>query len=490
MQLRGVSARAAAAALLLAFAAHAASARAEVRLLGLEAASDGGGTRIELRADGATPASEPFRLAAPSRLVLDLPGVVNASGRQRLDVGGRDVLRVRIGQHAGFLRIVLDLAGESVAAPRIEHGPRSLSLAFGEARLPAVAAEPPVPAAAPTEPVPAARAAPEPSSAESEFIRIYGIELQAGAEQDRVLVFAERALEAELVTLDAGTVELRLAGAVLEPSAARRVKPDVGGAVSEVLAFRPLSKGAPEVRIQIERSAGVEPTLSRRGAILAVEFPLPDGARNAGITLAFVDTELAEVVREVAKATGASFLFDDRLRGGVTISVVERVTPREAVEILHAALLSKGFAAVPSPGGAWRILPTGETGTAAPLSDRALDPGARRTRDDAGAAAPCRGPGPGHEPRPARGRTIVAAPFGPTNSVILAGSERQLQRYVALVQALDDAEAEELAVVVLRHRDAAEIAGILGEAGRSWARRPGRGARPSRSGTTNAATAC
>ena len=297
MQLRGVSARAAAAALLLAFAAHAASARAEVRLLGLEAASDGGGTRIELRADGETPASEPFRLAAPSRLVLDLRGVVNASGRQRLDVGGRDVLRVRIGQHAGFLRIVLDLAGESVAAPLIEHGPRSLSLAFGEARLPAVAAEPPAPAAAPTEPVPAARAAPEPSSAESEFIRIYGIELQAGAEQDRVLVFAERALEAELVTLDAGTVELRLAGAVLEPSAARRVKPDVGGAVSEVLAFRPLSKGAPEVRIQIERSAGVEPTLSRRGAILAVEFPLPDGARNAGITLAFVDTELAEVVR-------------------------------------------------------------------------------------------------------------------------------------------------------------------------------------------------
>ena len=286
---------------------------------------------------------------------------------------------MRIGQHAGFLRIVLDLAGESVAAPRIEHGARGLALAFGEARLPAVAAEPPAPAAAPAETTTPARAA----STESEFIRIYGIELQAGAERDRVLVFAERALEAELVTLDAGTVELRLAGAVLEPSAARRVKPDVGGAVSEVLAFRPLSKGAPEVRIQIERSAGVEPTLSRRGAILAVEFPLPDGARNAGITLSFVDTELAEVVREVAKATGASFLFDDRLRGRVTISVVERVTPREAVEILHAALLSKGFAAVPSPGGAWRILPTGETGTAAPLTRPRARRGARRARDDA-----------------------------------------------------------------------------------------------------------
>jgi general secretion pathway protein D len=472
MQLRRVSARAAAAALFLACAAHAAGARAGVRLLGLEAASDAGGTRIELRADGALPAREPFRLAAPSRLVLDLPGVANATGRQRLEVGAGDVLRVRIGQHAGFLRIVLDLAGDAVEAPRIEHGARGLALAFGDARLPAVAAEPPAPAApAPATPAPVVEPAPAPS--EPGFVRVYGIELQAGAERDRVLVFAERALEAELVTLDAGTVELRLVGAVLEPSAARRVKPDVGGAVSEVLAFRPLSKGPPEVRIQIERSAGAEPTLSRRGAILAVEFPLPEGARNAGITLSFVDTELAEVVREVAKATGASFLFDDRLRGRVTISVVERVTPREALEILHAALLAKGFAAVPSPGGAWRILPTGEAGTAAPLAGRAPD--AERVAPVTTLVrlhnASAKDLVPSLEQF--AGGSVLAVPFEPTNRVILAGSERQLQRYVVLVQALDDAEAVELAVITLRHRDAAEIAGILADAAPKLGAPPG-----------------
>jgi general secretion pathway protein D len=454
----GVSARAAAAVALLVCAVVAASAQAEIRLLGIEAASDAGGARIVLATDGAPPVTEPFPLASPSRLVLDLPGVANATGKQRFDIGSRGVLRVRVGQHAGFLRIVLDLAPGADAAYRVERSASGVVLALGDARLPAVGAEPPPATAEP----PRATAEAEPAPAH-DFVRVYGVELQAGAERDRVLVFAERPLEAELVTLDAGTVELRLVGATLEPSAARRIKPDVGGAVSEVVTFAPLSKGAPEVRIQIERSAGVEPTLSRRGAILAVEFPLPAGARDVGITLSFVDAELSDVVREVGKATGASFLFDDRLRGRVTISVVNRVTPAEAVEILHAALLSKGFAAVPSPGGAWRILPAGDASTASPF---------RPGEPDSERVAPITTLVQLHSASAKdlvatlerfAGGEILAAPYEPTNSVILSGSEARLQRYLALVQALDAAEAEELVVVVLRHRDAEDIAGILRE---------------------------
>jgi general secretion pathway protein D len=458
MQLGGrVSARAA----LCALVWCAASARAEVRLLRIDTARDASGTRIELRTDGATPTTQPFRLSAPSRLVLDLPGVVNGTGQERFEVGGSDVLRVRLGRHDGFLRLVLDLAPGSSGAPRIERFATSLALAFGDARLPAVGAEPPpAPAAAPLE-KPAAPAAETPPSAASQWVRIYGVELQAGSEHDRVLVFAEHALEAELVTLDADTVELRLPGATLEPSAARRIEPDVGGAVSEVVAFAPLSKGAPEVRIQIQRSPGVEPTLSSRGAILAVEFPVPEGARNTGITLSFVDTELAEVVRDVAKATGASFVFDDRLQGRVTVSVVSRVTPAEAIQILHAALLSKGFAAVPSPGGFWRILPAGDASGSSPFlttppDERRVAPITTLVQLHSASARDLVA-----NLERFSGGELIAAAYEPTNSVILAGSEGSVQRYLALVRALDDAEAEELVVVALRHRDAGELAEIL-----------------------------
>jgi hypothetical protein len=213
---------------------------------------------------------------------------------------------------------------------------------------------------------PSPRAAPAAVAAGAP-VRIYGIELQAAAERDRVLVFAEHALTGELVVIDEDSVELRLPGATLEASATRRIRPEVGGPVSEVLAFEPVTEGAPEVRVRIQRGAGPAPALSRRGAILAVEFPLAAGGRSSGLTLSFIDTELPEVVRGIAESTGTSFLFDERLKGRVTLSVVNRVSPAEAIEILHAALLGQGFAAVPSPGGAWRILPAGEGKAAAPI---------------------------------------------------------------------------------------------------------------------------
>jgi general secretion pathway protein D len=451
-----VSARAAA--WLLAFAAGAAGARAEPRLLAVEAAGGAAGTRVVLRADAALPEVEPLRLAAPSRLVLDLPGVANATGRQAFEVGGPDVARVRLGRHPGFLRVVLDLASEATPAPRLERSADGVALAFGEASLPPVGAEPPPPAAPP-----AAAAAPAEESPAPDFARIYGVELQAGAEHDRVLVFAERAIEAELVELDADTVELQLVGALLEASAARRIEPDVGGAVSEVVAYQPLSKAAPRVHVRIERSPGVAPQLSRRGAILAIEFPLPEGARETGLTLSFADAELAEVVREIGKATGASFIFDDRLVGRVSITVTERVTSGEAIEILHAALISKGFVAVPSPGGALRILPAPEAAGAAPLRDGAVDGGRAapvttlvRLRHSAAKDVVA-------TLAPFTGQSFVVAPVEATNGVVLAGSERQLQRYLTLVQALDDAETVELAIVTLRHRDAAEVAAVLSE---------------------------
>jgi general secretion pathway protein D len=458
----GVSAQRAA--LLFSFVALATSARAEPRLLAVEATSGAAGTRIELRTDAAPTAAEPFRLAAPRRLVLDLPGFANATGRQAFEVGGPDVARVRLGQHAGFLRVVLDLASDATTAARVERSDAGVAFAFGEASLPPVAAEPPPPAPA-EAPAPAA-AAPAPALEEEpapDFVRVYGVELQAGAERDRVLVFAERSLEGTLVEIDADTVELQLVGALLQPSAARRIEPDVGGAVSEVVAYQPLSKAAPRVHVRIERSPGVAATLSQRGAILAVELPLPEGMRDTGLTLSFVDAELAEVVREIGKATGASFLFDERLVGRVTISVAERVTAREAIEILHAALLAKGFVAVPSPGGALRILPAADVGTAAPMRDGALDPSrvapvTTLVRLHHAAAKDIVA-----NLSPFAGQAIVVAPLEPMNGVILAGSERQLQRYIALVQALDDAESVELAIVRLRHRDAAELAALLGE---------------------------
>ncbi len=85
------------------------SARATA-LLGITAERRGAGTLIHLRADGPIERIEDFALHDPERLVLDLPGLSSRVQKDELAVGTPQIQRVRIGQHAGRVRLVLEAA--------------------------------------------------------------------------------------------------------------------------------------------------------------------------------------------------------------------------------------------------------------------------------------------------------------------------------------------------------------------------------------------
>jgi general secretion pathway protein D len=192
-------------------------------------------------------------------------------------------------------------------------------------------------------------------------------------------------------------------------------------------------------------------------------------ARGAGaaeepprIALEFRGAELAEVVRAVAGETGQAFVFDERLRGRVTIAIPDRVTHDEALEVLHAALRLEGFAAFPTPGGVSRILPLAESSA---LGPRRASPEAGREATittlvrlrsaDAASVAAALEPLVG-----ANGSALVVES---SNAIVLAGSEGALRRLLDLVHALDRSEPLELAVLRLRWRDAEEVEGLVAE---------------------------
>jgi type IV pilus assembly protein PilQ len=83
-------------------------------LLGVKASSEEETTVVELRGDGRIGVAEPFVLDDPARLVIDLPGIGNRSAAPSLEVGSAQVSRVRVAQHDGKVRVVLD--GASAAA--------------------------------------------------------------------------------------------------------------------------------------------------------------------------------------------------------------------------------------------------------------------------------------------------------------------------------------------------------------------------------------
>ncbi|HET6304330.1 MAG TPA: secretin N-terminal domain-containing protein [Myxococcota bacterium] len=444
----------------------------------------GGGVRLRVRAQGRLPDPRVLALEAPARLVLDFDG---AGSRLPafVEMGFAELGGVRVGEHAGFARLVLDAGADPLAfaAHRIEPESDGFSIfltaslppseatpSAADARpgapdaLPEVSAAPPAqPIPAPPVPPPPLRALPAPESAgpmepSAAPARVYGLELEALAGRDRLLVFATGAFDPELVELDATHLLLRIPGALLDPSTPARLAPKVGRAVERVTVEG--DPAAREVRVAIERIPGAAAHLSRQGSIVAVELESA-AAAETGVTLQFRDAELAEVVRAVARETGQAFIFDERLQGRITIAIADRLDRAEALDVLDAALLIKGFAALPTPGGPRRILPVESIGEGAPWIP--LELAAER---EAAVATHVRLEWADVDEvlqtlRPLLSGAGVALAHRATRSLVLAGSEKSLRRWIAIAQALDESAPEEVIVRRLRHRAAPEVAATL-----------------------------
>jgi general secretion pathway protein D len=81
---------------------------------------------------------------------------------------------------------------------------------------------------------------------------------------------------------------------------------------------------------------------------------------GAMVTLDFADAELAQVIETIARATNRNFIYDDRVRGRVTIVSPEPIPVEQAYAVFESVLQVKGFTTVTTPGGAIKVIPVRE----------------------------------------------------------------------------------------------------------------------------------
>jgi general secretion pathway protein D len=179
-------------------------------------------------------------------------------------------------------------------------------------------------------------------------------------------------------------------------------------------------------------------------------------AAEEQLVLNFRDAEPRAVVEAVARATGTRFVFDDTLRGQLTIVLEDKVSPAEAVEILNAALLTIGFAPVPLPAGGFSILPIEAAKAAAPWihepdkdSERLVTTIVRLEAANAADLAKLLLPAD---------RSSIVVPYAPTNSLIISAAQDRLAPILGILRALDLAAATKIAVLPLRYADAGQVA--------------------------------
>jgi general secretion pathway protein D len=194
----------------------------------------------------------------------------------------------------------------------------------------------------------------------------------------------------------------------------------------------------------------------------ATEIEVEDGM----VQLDFNDVELTVVIDTISKLTGTNFIYDDRVRGRVTIVSPSKISTEQAYAVFESVLQVKGFTTVRGPGGVVKVIPIREAKESnietmqgrrrPPNSDRFITRLIPLDNIDAEAiAATLNG-------LVSKDASMVA--YGPTNTIILTDSASNIRRILTILESIDvETFKEELTVIKVRHADATSLAAQLQE---------------------------
>jgi type IV pilus assembly protein PilQ len=248
----------------------------------VEATPAGDGVVIHLVANGSVENASSFTLADPPRLVVDLVGL-KSSAKEKNEVGAGGVQRIRVGNHADKVRVVIDgdPAGDPFDGRRVLPVATGLLIALGEgeeveAAVAQASAEAPAGAPAAQDDAGLADASGSEPAAETfapGVASIDGVEFEPQADHDRVIVRSAQPIDYLVYEPDPDTVVLSISGATLAPEGEVRIAPEAAGPVSLVTAFEQPDVKTPEVRVVMKRAPGLKPSVTREGTTLLVDFP-------------------------------------------------------------------------------------------------------------------------------------------------------------------------------------------------------------------------
>jgi general secretion pathway protein D len=183
------------------------------------------------------------------------------------------------------------------------------------------------------------------------------------------------------------------------------------------------------------------------------------------VTLDFKDVELTDLIQTISELTGENFLYDDSVKGKVTIISPESMTLDEAYQLFHTVLNVKGYTVVPS-GEVNKIvplkrakesnLPTIINGRGHP-SEQFITRVFRLEHIDASIIGPT-------VLIPLMPKAANVSAYAPSNSLIITDTGANIERLAKIIRELDQPDSAGLIEIVPLVNSSAEVlAKILNE---------------------------
>lgn len=196
----------------------------------------------------------------------------------------------------------------------------------------------------------------------------------------------------------------------------------------------------------------------------------PNPAADPGgpelISLDFNDVELNVVIDTISRMTGYNFIYDDRVRGRVTIVSPTEVTVDQAFAVFESVLKVKGFSLVLGPGNTYKVIPIRDVKESSIDTIRGAAKSPNRDRFvtrliplrfiDAEAIT--------NTIKPLVSKDALIVAYQPTNTIIVTDSESNIRRLMQILDAIDvESFRQELAVIKIEHAEAATLGDQLSE---------------------------
>lgn len=308
---------------------------------------------IRINTNGRIPDYRVMQMFNPYRLVIDIPGLDNTSGKKKIFLNHPLVREVRIGQHPDRVRVVLDFPGEKIPSYQIIKKERGLVLTLKKDKTD----ETPVqkePVPKPAAPVPAEKPEAMPPMPKGERpegklseqktppARPVPVEVPAAPPQGPVPIQVAKPEAPKVSEPKAPKPES------MSPSPLLRRKPGstFGKAgmpakpPEAVPAEKPEAK-APEPKAVQPAMAVPSPKIDQRLALTGEkrgaqpgEGP-PAGAktdvarletpdyRGAKVSLVYRDADVREVLHKIAEVSGMNIIASEAVRGTITLRLVD-----------------------------------------------------------------------------------------------------------------------------------------------------------------------
>src|SRR4030043_1984523 len=182
--------------------------------------------------------------------------------------------------------------------------------------------------------------------------------------------------------------------------------------------------------------------------------------KDKKVTFNFVDVDISSVVKFISEVTGKNFVFDDKVKGSITIIAPSKLSVDDAFSLFTSVLELKGFTIIPA-GKVYKIVPISQakqSGTEIlragmqPVSDAYIMRLIPLQSISASKAL--------NFLQPLVSRDGHISSFGPGNMLMIVDSATNIEKILTIIESIHRSGIEEPELVLLKYANAEDIVKI------------------------------